>query len=334
MNPVTISSSSVRDQLKHIWSLCARNQISEALAEVTHVLGQDPQNAEAFGMLGYCLAHKGKYNQGIAAIQQAIHLQPNRAFGYYMMSFAQGWQNNFIAAKEAIDKALEFEPKNSYFWLRFAEVIDDFLAQPLAVIDQQLPALNLGIDLPPTAEECHWILRQNIIDATDRVLDLEPLNTNAHYLRLRSLYARFQWADIESGCFKLLEISPNHAKTHNLLGIVHQHFERWAEAIQSYQTAIRLDPSHSATYSKNLVEVYIVLGLAYQCQQQWQESLEMFQSALQYQPNSVVVRQHLATTYHLQGAFYRQCRMWLESNEALQKAADLMSDLAKRSGGY
>jgi tetratricopeptide (TPR) repeat protein len=326
--------SSVQDRLKYIWSLCAKNQISEALTEVTHVLSQEPQNAEAFGMLGYCLAYKGQYNQGIAAIYQSIELQPDRAYGYYFMSFAQGWQQNFVAAKQAIDKALELEPKNSYFWLRFAEIMDNFLAQPVATIDQQLPALNFGIELPPVAEERHWLLRQKIIDAAEQVLTLDPLNTTAHYLRLRSLYATFQWSEVEAGCHKLLEINPNHAKTHNLLGLAHQHFERWAEAIQSYQAAIRLDPTNANTYSKNLVEVYLVLGLAYQCQQQWQDSIDMFQSAMQFQPDSIIARRHLATTYHMQGVFYRQYRMWLESNESLQKAADIMSDLAKNYGSY
>ena len=84
-------------------------------------------------------------------------------------------------------------------------------------------------------------LKETVIDQANRLLELDPENISALYLQLDSFYGLNRLTELEAGCDRLLSIDPNHAPTYNLMGLLYQKRQQWAE-IKFFKIALNIQP--------------------------------------------------------------------------------------------
>ena len=96
---------------------------------------------------------------------------------------------------------------------------------------------------------------------------------------------------IESGK-RAVELAPNGAQAHGLLGLTLSFAGHLDEAIAHHKQAIRLNPFPPYWY-------YFNLGISYRQKGQYEKALSEFKKALQRSPNSYLCHVGLASIYAL-----------------------------------
>jgi tetratricopeptide (TPR) repeat protein len=213
---------SIADRMKRAWLLFGLTRYHLSLVEVTKILSLDPECAQAHSLCGLCLARIDKHEEAIAAIKCAITIAPEEACYHQHLAIAYLECENFDAAKQAIDRAIEIEPQDALFWLTMAQITHALAGCALTNYAQAL--------------------REIVIDQADRSLELDPENISALYLRLDSFYELNRLTELEAGCARLLSIDPNHAPTYNLMGLLYQKRQQWAESVEFFEIALNIQP--------------------------------------------------------------------------------------------
>ena len=117
------------------------------------------------------------------------------------------------------------------------------------------------------------------IEVSRRAIQIQPNLAAAHTLLGSALLevGRRDEALVETK--RAIELDPNDARAYVGLGIVDGAMRRYTEAIKAYKQAVNLDPSYLAAY--------INLGVAYGTIVRFAESAEAFQQALKIDPDNV-----------------------------------------------
>jgi tetratricopeptide (TPR) repeat protein len=132
---------------------------------------------------------------------------------------------------------------NSNFQLQLGYVLNILCYFSDTRVEKILPKLNLGIDLSLTPKAQFQALYQLIIRIADRVLEIDPEDVDALYLQLEVLKKLNHLKELETSCYKLLQIDPNHIMTYNMLGVIYQKRQRWSESIKFFKMALSIDPN-------------------------------------------------------------------------------------------
>jgi tetratricopeptide (TPR) repeat protein len=239
----------ISHRMKRAWLLYRQKRFTLALAEISEVLSIEPEHDEAHSLRGLCLASTSNYEEGLAAIQTAIAIDPDQAYSYYYLAHVQEWHGDLVLAKQAIDRAIKLEPENPHFRLTLARIVASLSDQDLARIEKLLPALDLEIALSLPPGTYRQALKELVISLADRVLEVDPENIDALYLRLDSFYLLNRLIELEAGCYQLLEINPNHAPTYNMIGLIYQKRQDWSESIRFFKSALNIQPDLAMAYS-------------------------------------------------------------------------------------
>ncbi|MBI3609568.1 MAG: tetratricopeptide repeat protein [Nitrospirae bacterium] len=94
------------------------------------------------------------------------------------------------------------------------------------------------------------------------------------------------WEDVVSK-------APGKARTHNNLGVAYDAQQRFEEAIQEYQTAIKLKPDYAEAHNN--------LGVVYENLRRLEDAAQEYQIALKLQPNYADAHNNLGIIYAMQG---------------------------------
>lgn len=217
-----------------------------ALREIIEVLSVEPNHDEAYILRGLCLALTNNHQDGLAAIQRAIAINPESSYAYNCLAYIYQILGDLVAAKNAVDRAIALEPTNPNSRLRLAQIVNAISYHDKTQLKPLLLALNLKVDLSLSPKAQFQALNKIVIHMADRVLEIDPKNVDALYLRLKALYAlNNSLKKLEASCYKLLQIEPNHMLTYNMLGIIYQKRQRWSESIKFFRTALSIDPNYS-----------------------------------------------------------------------------------------
>jgi tetratricopeptide (TPR) repeat protein len=186
---------------------------------------RNPNFAEAFFQIGYCLGKLGRYSDAIEPYLQAIRLKPDDFDTYNNLCVAYGMVKRYGEAMKACGEAIRVkedlsEAYNNLGWVyhkigRYSEAVE-FCQQ--------------AIRFKPDLAMAHFNLGNN-------------------YMALK----KFEEA-IES--FKqAIRIKFDYAEGHSNLGAAYNQVGRYEDAIESYKQAIRIKPG--------LGEAHLNLGMIY-----------------------------------------------------------------------
>lgn len=107
---------------------------------------------------------------------------------------------------------------------------------------------------------------------------------------------------------QILEIDPNHARSHNKLGVVFARQKDLRQAEECFNQAIALDPNLASSYS-NLGNIYAERG--------WQDRAKTaYQQALVLDPGNPTATHNLGVLYRKSGEIGRGVDLMKQANKA------------------
>ena len=261
-NIMKILSTSIERDLEAAVTAHRRGKIETASNLYRKVIAANPDNADAWHLLGVICLENGDFDQAAQLVTKAIQVVPAQAV--YLNSLG-----NVFAAKGDSHQAERCYRK--------------------------------AIDLQPDYAEAHfglgWMLQQQeslprAADAYRHAIMLKQNFVPAH-IHLGLLYKVEQQSEKAIECFQLaLKYDPSNAKTHNSLGNMYNLIGRFNEARASFITAVMIKPDYPAALN-NLGNTLQQLG-------RLEDALGCYEKAIQLQPNFSQAYYHMGIAYQNQ----------------------------------
>jgi protein O-GlcNAc transferase len=245
------------------------------------VLRADPQNADAWHLLGVAAHHAGRNEDAVENIRRAIDLDGAQAVFHSNLGLAYAAQGRLAEALACYREALRLQPG-------YANAHNNLGA---LLHDQGRPAeaefcFREAVRLRPSYAEAHNNLgaalaaqgRPDEAAASCR----EALRLRADYAEAHSnlgaaLAAQGQISEALACYQQALRLNPDYAEAHNNLGAALHRHGRLAEAVACCRQALRLKPGYAAA-SKNLATYHQEAG-------DWAEALACLEQAQAVAPN-------------------------------------------------
>jgi predicted O-linked N-acetylglucosamine transferase (SPINDLY family) len=259
------------------------------------IVHKDPENAQAYSMLGILAGQAGNMERAIQLTKKAILLAPDTANFYYNLGIMYRERGRLAEAIAGYRQAIALQPDFDNALYNLGNVLqaagqgDEAIAcyrQVVAIRPGHAEAYNnLGILLKEAGRfaEANSCYRQAIAIAP---------NFAEAYSNLGVLLQEMEQLDEAEACQrKALVLKPGLADAHYNLGIVFKKKGRFDEAVNSYRNALALQP--------DAFEVLISLGNALNAIGSLDEAMACYQKVMAESPAD-----HLAWTNFLLTAQY------------------------------
>jgi tetratricopeptide (TPR) repeat protein len=260
-------------------------------------LGEQTQ-AEFYIQQGDRSREQGQLEEATAWYRRAIELNPSSTRAYVQLAETLKQWGNFKASafcyyQAIVLKAFQHQaardseefPQSSKLGSKQEIGMDEFLAS------------NSESDTPSSSQ----IVKENYFPAAleSEAIDVSPVGNPSHETQVEVAKIYFQqavllceqkhWERAIIACERVLQIAPEMADAHKLLGDILQEVGEFAEAMGHYAKALEIQP--------NFVEVYANLGSILARRQQWQQSVIYYQKALEFNPRSAKIFRNLAKVW-------------------------------------
>ena len=315
----TALAATAGQSLDQVRQSITQGDLAAAEQTAERIVTADPENAEAWYLLGISRAGLQQTSGAIAAYREAVSVQPG---------FTDAWNNlgdqlrrsgDLDAALEALNHALEIDPENpraslnagmvslqlgrfrpAIDWLERAEaglgsqfLISYSLARAwieLAEYDRARPYLDRFRRTPPPGfsgfvELAALLNEKRAFALSAGLLSSVPAGERSPRMLLLLGHA---WLGVDrlveahDTLSAMVAVSPNDAEAHLWLGYAARGVGRHAEAREELETAVRLDPGSSAAL-RALGSLTLETGTA-------EEAIEWLDRALALDPDDDATR--------------------------------------------
>lgn len=228
------------------WSKVTREGLQDA---ATRVLQRHTSSAGLYKLLGASLSRTGAWSVAEEALQKASRLGPGDADTYLQLSVAQKAQGKALLATESLEQALALGGPNAKWHALEGECYSELGQYDRAAIayraawenspDNSVYLYRLGCVLQQAgrAEEADQILHSCV------AADKDP---NVAKYGLGVLHQRHgQWADAARAyARRAAEFPTQDGELYYRLGMALDRCYRWGDALEAYDIAVVLNPSH------------------------------------------------------------------------------------------
>jgi protein O-GlcNAc transferase len=232
-----------------------RNDFSAAAAVLTRAAALEPNDAQAWFLLGVCLDADGKLEQALDAFGKAAALQPGDPQAAnaqaVMLSLLERWQE----ALAAFGRVLAIRPGDPHILANLGMVHEKLGRDDEALrcydaalkSDPRHPGAlnNSGILLLKLGE------KQAALDAHLRFVAAAPDSPIGHYNCAETYAALLQDDKALAACDAALRLAPHHVKAHVVRGLMLAGMGRFDEAGTALATAKKIDPAVVAATLKS-----------------------------------------------------------------------------------
>ena len=207
--------------LRFLWA----EDYEKALPYFVETVKRNPEHAQAYFQIGYCLAKLGQYQEAIGPYEQAIRIKPEDADIHNNLCVAYGMIGRYDNAIESCKQAI-----------------------------------RLKSDLAEAHNNLGWSYQrlgsyQEAIQACKEAIRLKPDFAMAHFNLGNNYSALKKYKEAIDSYKEAIRIKFDYAEGHLNLGAAYFHTGHFEEAIDSYKQAIRLKPP--------LAEAHLNLGMSY-----------------------------------------------------------------------
>lgn len=193
--------------------LLQQGRIEMAKKELRLELNQNPSNAYAMGLLGFCLSTEKDHKNAVQLIESAIGLEPNNPYLFYLQAKIYLFANRFDDSIAAADNGLQLNPNGEEFFLIKGSI-----------------ALNLD----------NW---EEALSYAELGLESNPEHVELINLRARSLIQLNRRKEAEATLDYALHKSPEDPLAHTNKGWVAIENDNYEEAVTHFREALRLSPT-------------------------------------------------------------------------------------------
>jgi predicted O-linked N-acetylglucosamine transferase (SPINDLY family) len=271
-------------------------RVDDAERLYRQALEVDPDNADAWHLLGLLVAQRGNADGGRKLIERAIQLKSDADLYHINLASLNGACGLNEEAVAGYRRAIELNP-------RVPAVVHAGLGQALAGLgrnEEAVQALEWAVKREPNVE---WIV--TLAEALGRVGRQQE---------------SLQWIE------QAIRLRPNFAEAHGALGLAMEREGRLDEAEACYRKAIELEPK--------LVQAHNNLGHVLNQRRQFDEAVDSLERAIKLRPDLAQAYNNLGDAMRGQGrrgaaiASYRQA---VHLNAKLQAAWDSLGSLLMSS---
>jgi tetratricopeptide (TPR) repeat protein len=193
--------------------LLQQGRIEMAKKELRLELNQNPSNAYAMGLLGFCLSTEKDHENAAQLIESAIGLEPNNPYLFYLQAKIYLLANRLEDSIAAADQGLLLNPNGAEFFLIKGSI-----------------ALNLD----------QW---EAALKYAEIGLESDPEHVDLINLRARSLIQLNRRKEAEATLDYALHKSPEDPLAHTNKGWVAIENDNYEEAVTHFREALRLAPT-------------------------------------------------------------------------------------------
>ncbi len=207
--------------IHYVWA----EDYGKALPYFAETIKRNPEHAQAYFQMGYCLAKLGQYKEAIGPYEQAVRLSPKDADYLNNLCVAYGMVGRYHDATESCRQSIQ-----------------------------------LKSDLAETHSNLGWFYQklgryQEAIQSCKEAIRLKPDLAQAHY-NLGNAYSGLKrYTEAIDAYKEAIRIRFDYAEGHLDLGSAYFQTGQFEKAIDSYKRAIQMKPS--------LAEAHLNLGMAY-----------------------------------------------------------------------
>lgn len=230
-------------------ALIEAGDATAAVREFRAVLQQQPSNADAHSHLGVALERIGDVERALQEYDRALKLAPGLASAAGNRAVLLAKAGRTAEARQAFEHIVKADSKSAAAWTNLGAFLResgdwagarDALERALA-IDQKLP-------------EARFNLAQVALDTGDssraeKLVDSlaadQPRSAEVQVLRGQLAIAQSRWDDARASLGLAVELEPQLAQGHHLLGLAHMARGDDAAARLSHEHATRIDPTHA-----------------------------------------------------------------------------------------
>ncbi len=256
------------------------------------VLVANPNQADAWNLLGVVHVQRGRHDDGAECIRRALALRPGWAEAHYNLGWAYREQWKTAEAAACLRRAIELKPD-------YLEAHDALASvyQEQEKLDQAVALHRRTIELNPNYAAAYnnlgvTLAAQGRVDegvaSCRRALELKPDFPEA-YNNLGIVLKSQGKLDEAVACYRRgLQCRPDLAELHNNLGVALAAARNLDEAVECHRRAIELKPDYA--------EAHANLGAAFKDRGQLDEAVACYRRALQLKPDYAEAQSDLLAT--------------------------------------
>jgi tetratricopeptide (TPR) repeat protein len=283
----------VQDELTQAFNLHQSGDLPAAARLYQSITVRNPQQAEAYHLLGVVHHQQGQSAKAVELINRAISLRPSMAPYHSNLAEAYRALGQFERAVGSCKTALQL-------WPDFADAHNN-LGLALGALGRNEEAVDhfqAAVKLQPGDAQTHSNLgtalralgkSEEALEHFRKAVELNPKLAMAHTNLGQFLLELGRAEEALPHCKEAVTLEPNLAEAHNNLGNAHRALGEFTEARASYLEALRLKPE--------LTQAQANLGVALQLECRYDEALPWLLRACELEPQSHQFLEFLSDTY-------------------------------------
>lgn len=231
------------------------------------------------------------YDKAIEQLQKAVAANPQNAEAYYLLGRAYGVKERYAEMADAFNSSLAISEKfateigqerDKYWFMTFNKGVELFNQQN---IEEAKSAFEMAAVIKPdntdayrNAALCYERLGnyEKAVESMQKVIDLEPGNTEAHMQLGTIHYNNKEFEKAAAEFEKVLELDPANADAISNVGLVYDQMGQSDKALSAYEKAI-------ANHPDNMDLVFNYAKLLYNMER-YSEAIEKFKAILEKNP--------------------------------------------------
>lgn len=307
--------SNITEVLQQATEAIRYGSFMEAEIHCNAALGLDPDNADAYHLLGVIAMHDGRHDAAREYILKAISRNPAQSYYHNSLGLSYLNQGSFEEAALSFQQALQLKPDSAEMYgnLGNALIKRGQLAEAAA-------ALGQAVALKPDFAEAYNMLGmafinlekpEEAIKAFSKLLTIKPDHAEAHYKIGKIFEERGKLKEAVYALEKAIKIKPDYVEAYNSLGNAYFKENRYEDALNAIYRALEINPRHANAYN-NLG--FILLGLG-----RIDESIDARKKAVAYNPRSAKFHASLVFALNYQPGItqeeqFKESLRWAEKN--------------------
>lgn len=236
-------------ELAYAVHLHQSGNLAAAGAMYRKIVERDPENADAWAMLGTALHQTGQNEHAVQALQRAIELKPRKAMFHANLARVLHAQGSFDEAARSSLVALRLEPDNPKALNNYGGILldQDRLVEaegPLRRAVRLKPdyadgLLNLGRLL---SKQKNW---QEALGVLEQALKLAPENLAGRFELGISLMGLQRFTEAAAQLQRVAKAQPSNFRAHYYAGLANLHAQDYETARTCFERAIEADSEQS-----------------------------------------------------------------------------------------
>jgi tetratricopeptide (TPR) repeat protein len=224
-----------------------RGELSLAGRQFERAIQLNPDYAEAYAYLGHVQGQLGEYEAGWDNLEKAVTLEPDSVLAHYFLGVTYRSLGMWKAARMRFWRAVNLDPTNAALCVDLAQA---YLEEPDYVAAEGW--FRAAVQREPEDARFQLFLAQFYVDhvykvdeeglpAVLRAVELDPESAMAHDVLGWAYYLTGRWREARTHLQRALVLDPDLARAHYHLGALYAARGDVEAAQREYQRAIDLD---------------------------------------------------------------------------------------------